>query len=394
MLDSYRRILTVPGALSFSGAAMVARMPISMVGLGIVLLVQQTTGSYGRAGAVSAVYVAASAGFAIVQGRLLDRYGQARILVPVSLLFAAALGLLVVLVRLGWAPPAWYLLAAVAGAALPSAGSCVRARWSHVLQGRPAQLQTAFALEAVVDEAVFILGPILVTALATSVSPIAGLGTALVTGTVGSLLLAAQRATEPPPRPERQTGDTGARLPWATLVPLLAVVVGLGTALGAAEVVTVAFAEERGSQGYAGPLLALWAFGSLLAGLATGAIHWRRGPAARLRFGALGLFASMCPLPWIEALPAMGLVLFLGGFAIAPSLIAATSLVERSMPPGRLTEGMALLHTGVVAGVAPGAALAGRVVDAAGSSSAYVVAVAAGLVAVLAALGLPRERAQ
>jgi len=394
MLDSYRRILSVPGALPFSAAAMVARMPISMVGLGIVLLVEQATGSYGKAGAVSAVYVAASAGFAVVQGRLLDRLGQARVLVPLALVFGGALGLLVVLVRLGWAPPAWYLLAAVTGAALPSAGSCVRARWSHALQREPAQLQTAFALEAVVDEAVFIVGPILVTLLATSVSPVAGLGTALATGTAGSLLLAGQRATEPPPRPAEQPGDTPSRLPWATLVPLLAVVVALGAALGAAEVVTVAFAEERGSQGYSGPLLALWAFGSLLAGLVTGAVHWRRGPADRLRFGALGLFASMCPLPWIDPIPLMGVVLFLGGFAIAPSLIAATSVIERSMPPGRLTEGMALLHTGIVAGVAPGAAVAGRVIDAAGSSTAYLVAVAAGLVAALAAQALPREGGQ
>ncbi len=394
MLDSYRRILSVPGGLSFSAAAMVARLPISMVGLGIVLLVEQGTGSYGQAGAVSAVYVAASAGFAILQGRLLDRFGQARVLVPFALVFAAALGLLVALVRLGWAPPAWYLLAAVTGAALPSAGSCVRARWSHVLRGRPAQLQTAFALEAVVDEAVFILGPVLVTLLATAVSPVAGLGAALVAGTLGSLLLAGQRATEPPPRPAKRPGDTATRLPWATLVPLIAVVVALGAALGAAEVVTVAFADERGSQGYAGPLLALWAFGSLLAGLVTGAVHWRRGPVGRLRVGALAMFASMCPLPWIDAIPAMGLVLFFGGFAIAPSLIAATSLVERSMPPGRLTEGMALLHTAIVAGVAPGAAVAGRVVDAAGTSSAYLVAVGAGAIAAVAALALPRGDGQ
>ena len=273
-------------------------------------------------------------------------------------------------------------------------GPAVGGRWSHALHGRPTQLQTAFALEAVVDEAVFILGPILVTVLATSVSPVAGLGTALATGTLGSLWLAGQRATEPPPRPAKEPGEAASRLPWPTLLPLLAVVLALGAALGAAEVVTVAFAEERGSQGYAGPLLALWAFGSLLAGLVTGAVHWRRGPVDRLRFGALGLFASMCPLPWIDAVPLMGVVLFLGGFAIAPSLIAATSVIERSVPAGRLTEGMALLHTAIVAGVAPGAAVAGRVIDAAGSSTAYLVAVAAGVVAALAAQALPRGTAQ
>ncbi len=394
MFDSYRRILSVPGGLRFSSAAFVARIPISMVGLGIVLLVEGATGSYGTAGAVSAVYVATSALFAVVQGRLLDRLGQGRVLVPVAVVFALGLGLLVVVVRLGWAPPVWYVLAAVAGAAMPSAGSCVRARWSHVLRGRPAQLQTAFALEAVVDEAVFIVGPILVTLLATAIDPVVGLATAILTGTVGSLLLAAQRSTEPPPRPPREPGEVVARLPWATLVPLLAVVLALGAALGAAEVVTVAFAEERGHPAYAGPLLALWAFGSLLAGLVTGTVEWRRGPADRLRLGALGLFVSMLPLPWVEPIPLMGVVLFASGFAVAPSLIAATSVVERVVPPGRLTEGMGLLHTSIVAGVAPGAAVAGRVIDAGGSGPAYLVAVGAGGVAALAVLALPRSAPQ
>ena len=77
MIENYRRILSVPGGLRFSASGLVARLPISMVGLGIVLLVEAATDSYGLAGAISAVYVAAGAAFAIVQGRLLDRLGQA-----------------------------------------------------------------------------------------------------------------------------------------------------------------------------------------------------------------------------------------------------------------------------------------------------------------------------
>ncbi|MGH3346415.1 MAG: MFS transporter, partial [Nocardioides sp.] len=191
MLDTYRRILVVPGARLFSAAGMVARLPISMVGLGIVLLVEHATGSYGLAGAVSAVYVAAGAAFTILQGRLLDRLGQARVLVPVVAVFATAVALLVVSEQADWPGASTYLFAAVGGATLPAAGSCVRARWSHALTGRPADLQTAFALEAVVDESVFILGPILVTVLATAIHPVAGLGTAVAAGLAGTLLLAA-----------------------------------------------------------------------------------------------------------------------------------------------------------------------------------------------------------
>jgi MFS family permease len=389
MLDTYRRILVVPGALLFSGAGLVARLPMSMVGLGIVLLVEAATGSYGLAGGVAATYVAAEAGFAILQGRLLDRLGQARVLVPVVLVFSTAVVLLMMSVQADWPAATTYLLAAVGGASLPAAGSCVRARWSHALTGRPADLQTAFAFEAVVDESVFIAGPILATVLATAIHPVVGLGTAVAAGLAGTTFLAAQRRTEPPAHP-RDRAVTRGRLPWRTLGPLSVVTLALGSLFGAAEVVTVAFAEEQGNQAYAGPLLAVWALGSLLAGLVTGAIQWRTGPAGRLKLGALGMFVAMLPLPFVDSVPLMGLALLIGGFAIAPSLIASTSLVELVVPPSRLTEGMSFIHTGIVAGVAPGAALAGVIVDRSGPSAAYVVSIGAGLLAAVTALTLPR----
>jgi MFS family permease len=389
MLDTYRRILDVPGTLLFSAAGLVARLPISMVGLGIVLLVEHATGSYGRAGAVSATYVAAGAVFTIVQGRLLDRHGQARVLVPVVAVFSAALVLLVASVQAAWPPATTYVFAAVAGATLPAAGSCVRARWSHALVGRPADVQTAFALEAVVDESVFIVGPILVTVLATAIDPVVGIATAVAAGLAGTLSLAAQRRTEPPVH-DRSPATRRGGMPWRTLAPVGVVSLALGALFGAAEVVTIAFSEEQGSQAYAGPLLALWALGSLMAGLVTGAVHWRNPVVHRLRIGALGMFAAMVPLPFVGSVWLMGGILLLGGFAIAPTLIASTTLVEQSVPSSRLTEGMALLHTGIVAGVAPGAALAGAVVDRSGPSAAYLVPVVGGLIAALAALLVPR----
>ena len=392
MLETYRRILTVPGSRRFSGSAFVARLPISMVGIGIVLLVQDATGSYGLAGAVSAIYVAAGAVMAVVQGRWLDRHGQSRVLLPMVAVFTVSLGLLVVAVGAGW-PTVWtYVLAALGGGSLPAAGTCVRARWSHVLRERPADVQTAFALEAVVDEAVFMLGPILVTLLATTISPAIGVVTAVVAGLLGTVLLAAQRSTEPPAHPRRRSEGAAEPLPWRTLLPVAVVMFSLGTLFGAAEVVTVAFAEEQGSQAYAGPLLALWALGSLLAGLVTGAIHWKRPPVDRVRIGALGMCVAMAPLALVESVPLMGGLLLLGGFAIAPTMIAVTTLVERAVPPARLAEGMSVLHSGVVAGVGPGAALAGLVVDRSGASAAYLVSFAAGAIAAVVALLIPRPR--
>lgn len=391
LLSSYRRILATPGALLFSATGLVARLPISMAGLGIVFLVQAGTGSYGVAGSVAAAYMIANALLAIAQGRLIDTLGQRVVLATASVAFGISTGLLITSVEADWPIAISYVAAAAAGGTLPSVGSAVRARWTHVLTA-PADLQTAYALEAVVDESVFILGPIIVTVLATAVDPVVGLGAAAVLGTLGSLAFAAQRRTEPPAQPHDHA--TGARppMPWRTVLPLAVVCAALGILFGAAEVTTVAFADEQGHKAYAGGLLALWALGSLLAGVVTGAINWRRGPSFRVRVGALGMACAMAPLYFVGSVPVMGLLLLIGGVAIAPTMIATMSLTQSSVPPARLTEGMAIMQTGVVAGVAPGAALSGWIVDAHGASAAYLVSLAAGVLAALAAQAVPRRR--
>lgn len=383
MLDSYRRVLRHPGAIGFSAAGLVARLPISMVSLGIVLLVEDATGSYGIAGTVSATYVLAQAAMAVVHGRWLDALGQSRVLPAAITVFGAALGLLVWAVGTDRPLLLTYAFAALAGAALPQVGASVRTRWSHLLTS-PREVQTAYALESVLDEVVFMVGPVLVTVLATTWHPALGLATAVATGLLGTLAYAAQRGTEPPARGRRRNrGDSP--MPWRVVAPLAVVSLALGTLFGVAEVATVAFSDEAGTPGAAGPLLAAWALGSLLAGLATGAIAWRRPPATRVRLGTALLTLTMLPLFWVDSVPVLALFLLVSGCAIAPTLIATLTMVEQSVPAGRLTEGMAVLHTGLVAGVAPGASIAGFVVDHFGASAAYLVAVGAGLVGVAAA---------
>ncbi len=385
MITTYRRILTLPGTALFSITGLIARLPISMVGLGIVLLVEAETDSYGLAGAVSAAHLLANAALAVPQGRLIDRLGQSRVLPVVIVVWGSALSLLMLSVEQEWPLAASYGLAALAGAALPGVGGCVRARWVHVVSD-PAQRQTAFALEAVADEAVYITGPLLVTILATAVHPVAGLGSAIVAGVLGTLVFSAQRRTEPPPHPRVTARADRPGLPWATLLPLTVVCACLGLLFGAAEVTTVAFAEEQGSKAYAGPLLALWAAGSLLAGVISGAVTWRRSALERLRVGAFAMALAMVPLALIDSVLVMGAVLFLAGFAIAPTMIASMTLAEQTVPPSRLTEGIAFLTTGIVAGVAPGATIAGLIIDAHGAAPAYLASVGGGVVALLAAV--------
>jgi hypothetical protein len=391
VFDRYRRILSVPGALRFSGSALVGRLPIAMVTIGIVLLATQAGRSYGLAGALSGVYLLAAAILAIPQARLVDRLGQAGVLSVAAVVFGVGLGVFTLVVQTGG--PDWlaFVSAAVIGGSFPQVGSCVRTRWSHVLDQR-AEIDTAYALESAVDEVVFMSGPILVTVLATGWHPVAGMATALVAGTGGTLFFAAQHSTSPPPNP-RSGGATPAPIPIAVMGPVCVVGIALGTLFGAAEVATVAFASERDHEGYAGLLLALWATGSLIAGVITGLVHWRVGPARRLRWGAVGMAVAMLPLAFIDSLWVMGGWLFVAGFAIAPTIVASLTIVEQTVPHSRLTEGMAIVETALTAGVAPGAALAGRIIDTHGASRAYLVSLVAGVVAAVAAVAT-RDRAR
>jgi MFS family permease len=385
MLDTYRRVLAHPGAVGFSASGFVGRLPISMVGLGIVLLVSGRSGSYSLAGSVSAACILAEAVCAIAQGRLIDRLGQGRFLPWAITSFAISMALLMWAVQGVWPLPLPHVVAAMAGASLPPVGSCVRARWAHLLDN-PDEMHTAYSLEAVLDETVFVLGPTAVTLLATSWHPLAGLTTAVVAGVAGTLALAAQRGTQPPANPRPLDRSVGPRIPWEVMAPLSVVGAALGVLFGSAEVATVALSEELGHKAWSGLLLAVWAFGSLLSGLISGAMTWHSSTTTRIRVGTAALTLLMAPLVLVHSFALLAPFLFLAGFAIAPTLIATMSLVEQVLPKARLTEGLSLLLGGIADGVAAGAPLAGVVIDHIGPSESYGVTVAGGLLGATAAL--------
>ncbi|MGH8823295.1 MAG: MFS transporter [Jiangellaceae bacterium] len=389
MLGPYLRVLRTPGALAFSASGLVARLPMSMFGIGIVLAISVTEGSYGRAGLVAGAALLAQAAAAPVQARVADRVGQRRMLLPVLALHAVGLGSFILLV--GRAPLAALLAtSAVAGASLPSFGALVRARWARVHTGTPL-LHTAYALESVLDEVVFVVGPVLATILATSVHPLSGLVTNLVLTVGGGLWFAAQRATEPPPRPRTRAAGVD-RLSPRSLGWIVLTFAFMGGIFGSVEVVTVAFADHAGATQAAGVVLALYALGSLVSGLVVGAVHWRSGPRRRFVLGQVVMAAALLPLPFVGSVPVLAVVMFLAGLAISPTLIAGFSLVEAEVPASRLTEGLAWISTALNIGVSMGAAVAGPVIDRAGASPGFVVAVSCGLLATVVCVGAALAR--
>jgi MFS family permease len=375
VLGPYVEVLRPPGALAFSAAGLVARLPMSMLGIGIVLAVSAQSGSYGRAGLVAAAALLAQAVAVPVQARFADRLGQRRLLRPVLAVHALSLTLFIVLLGRG-ALGSLLLTAALAGATLPSFGSMVRARWARLFSGSPL-LHTAYALESVLDEVVFVVGPVIATVLATSVHPASGLACMLLLTVGGGLVFAAQRATEPPPQPRVRHGPAD-RLPVLSLAWVVLTFAFMGGIFGSVEVVTVAVAEAAGVLQASGPLLAVYAFGSLVSGLVVGAARVRSGPRRRFVLGQLLMAATLLPLPVIGPVALLAPVLFAAGLAISPTLIAGFSLVEAVTPASRLTEGLAWISTALNIGVSAGAAVSGRVVDGYGASPAYLVAIGFG----------------
>ncbi|MGY2064122.1 MFS transporter [Blastococcus sp. SYSU DS0619] len=386
LLGPYRQLFTVPGASSFSLAAWLGRFPAPMLGLGAVLLVEGESDSYALAGAVSGTLALAFAVAGPQWARLMDLRGQGVVL-RVALTATLLTGTAFVAAVVGGAPRwSWFLLAAATGLSSPNIGSLVRARWSAVLD--PVGRQTAYAFEAVVDEVVFVLGPPLVTLLATLIAPPVGFLTGIALGVAGGWWLAAQRGTEPPLHPVDPFAPKRRR---SVLTPTLLVVVvtymAVGTVFGAIDVVVVGFAEEEGAHALSGLVLAVFALGSLFAGLVYGLARLPGTLVSRFAATAVA-FGLAAQLLWgVGSLPVLIGCGFLAGLTIAPVLVSGTSLVESRVAPGVLTESLAWTITGLTLGVTAGSALAGAAVDAWGAEAAFAVPAGAAALAGLLALG-------
>lgn len=398
VLGPYRDVLARPGTLAFSAAGVIARLPMSMVGIGIVLMIEALYRSYGLAGSVSAVCVLAQAICSPQLARLVDLHGQARVMRPALTVSASSLVALIVCAVAG--APVWtlYVTAALVGATVGSFGALVRARWSHVLDD-PREVHTAYSLESALDELVFVVGPILATTLATSVAPSAGLVVPVVGMLAGGFWFLAQRATQPPAHP-REPVVTGAAPGSAPvrrsvmrsggMVVLAIVFVAMGAIFGATDVSTVAFAEEAGRPGLAGVILAVFACGSLISGLLYGARHWTTPLWRRFAIGMVALAIGASLFVLVDSLVMLAVVMFVAGFAIAPTLINGNGLVQHLVPATRLTEGLTWVGTSLGVGVSVGSWIAGLLIDRQGSHGGYLVVVVAAVLAVVAVLAALR----
>lgn len=388
MLQKYSEIFALPGALKFSLAGLVARMPIAILGIGIVLFVQGETGSYELAGLVTSVFMVVQALTNPLIARLVDAHGQARVMVPVVCIHLVALVGLLLSVLLGWWFGSVFVFAGLAGASVGSLGSLVRARWNSLVKNSR-QLDTAFSWEAVADEFLFVSGPVVVTALATLWLAPAGVIISAVATAVGALLFYPQKATEPAPR-GRSVDRSGRVLTHSGILAAIICQVFIGVVFGAIDVIAVGFGDEQGAKAYAGIALSALAAGSLVAGAAYGAFDWQMPVRFRFPLMLALLTASSWLLLLANDMVLFAIILFVVGVGIAPSLIAVSSVIQTLAPPDRLTESLAWISTALGFGVAIGSALAGTVIDRMGAHEAlWIVGICATLGLIAAVIGLP-----
>ena len=383
MFSGYLTLFRTPGGLRFSIPGLIARMPISMDSLALIFIVVAVSDSYAIAGALSATASVVIAFATPHWSRVADRIGQSAMLVRVIPVKVFAFCVFTVLVLNETPVWTWFVAIIITEAFSVNTGGLVRRRWLHVLSPDKSTtaedeqdrhvVNTAYSFEALMDEVVFILGPIIVTACATTIAPAAGIISGIIFLAVGVPLFVMQKDTEPPANPKREVDPHPAVIRNKRVQAVVLPTTLLGGFFGSIAIVTVAFAEARDQAALSGVLLAIWAAGSAVAAIMNGVIKWRLTSATRFLIFLFSLTILSRPMLFVHSITWLAVALFFNGFAIAPLVINAYGVAEGAVPPEQITETLTWVVAGMPMGGALASALSGQIIDRFGADIAYWV---------------------
>jgi hypothetical protein len=380
--NPYRRVLGAPHVLSLAMASVLARIPVAMAGVALVIFVHDRTGSFAAAGAVAGAYTIGLGGTGPLLGRYVDRRGARRILPPCAALASLALAAVVILGDAGAGTVPMLLAAGVSGAACPPVGGLLRHLWPLLVEQQ--LLVTAYVTDSLLIEAVFVTGPLLTGLLVATVGPAGALYTAAAFSLAGTLWFVSGSVVAEAPRTAPHEHTRAGALASRVLRLLVLTGIPFGAALGALDVALPAFGVAHGSAALGGPFTAALATGSALGALVYGAQSWRLGDPARALV-ALAIVQPLAILPLLLAASTAAMLALgvLAGSFIAPTITARNQIAQLAMPRGTGTEAFTWLSLSVVVGASAGSALAGPRVQAGGWRAGVALACA------LPALGLP-----
>lgn len=378
-MKRYGELLRIPGLAAIVTAQLLARFPGGMLALGLLIHVQSQTGNFTIPGFVLAAQSLGQAVASPIMTRLMIRFGIRRVIGSLLVISVIAI---TVMALVPLEPLALVLLGLVIGFTLPPIQPAARAVYPSFVKGK--QLLALQALDASVQELIWILGPVIVVFLATQVDTHIGVLASAGFAAFGGLWFLSRPAVGTV-QLEQSTGRMGAvlRIPAVAIVVISGLlVVGSFAALEAS--VVSAFGSEKDSP--AGIILALWAVASLIGGLAMG--HTPIAPwslARRLSIVAVGTALAMFTVDPIL----LTLALLIAGVAVAPSMTVQYAVATESVDKGDMPESLGWLGTGWVIGAAISSAIAGITIDAFGTIGGFAIATIFGILAVaVPALGV------
>jgi MFS family permease len=353
-----------------------------MMSIAIVFVIVAKTDSYALAGTFTAIGALMAALVAPFWSRAADRYGQSRILsIAVPIHIIALLGFLTV-IRLDAPRWSWFILLIIFEGVFVGTGQMVRRRWSHVLNGDSKLMNTAYSVESLLDEIVFMVGPIITTLCAINVGPYAGVLAAAIFLSIGSILFIAQKGTEPMPHPKIKGVKHKNPIFTLEVQAIFLPFIFTGASFAAIGLIVVAYADQYGAKSQTGLLYAIWALGSLIAAFINGAQHWKISAKSRYIFFTIALAIFTLPLLLAAKLfPGnllmLSIALFLNGIFIAPLIVAGYTAAENLVEENQVTETLAWILSGLILGGALPGAITGHIIDTTGAQTAFIVPVIA-----------------
>lgn len=386
MAAGYGEILRTRYAGRLLAGTLVGRLPNATAPIAIVLFIRAEGGTYSLAGALAAVYGVSNAVGQPLLGRLVDLYGQPRIQLPSAVV--SALGMAAFAFTGPDTLALAYVAVGVAGLFTPPLEGGLRALWPSVL-GKEEQVHTAYAMDAIAQEVMFTVGPLLITGCVALWSEQAALLVVNVIGVLGALsvvLSKPSRAWRSAPREAHWLGAL--RSPG--LLALLGAFLFIGMALGSITVAGVSYADEHGGDAVYGWLMAAIGLGALVGGSVYGARQWAGVPEKRLTVLVALLALCYWPLTLTPGAVAMTALAGVAGIFLAPALACAFIIVDRHAPRGTVTEAFSWLVTTFGVGASLGTGVAGPVVEWGGTVGGFAVPGLAGVAALLVLLATAR----
>ena len=376
MFTPYRNLFKHPVGIGFSVAGFIARLPISMTLLAVTYVIIAKTGSYTTAGFVAMGASLMTTIFSPMWSRAADQQGQRKLLTRNTPLHIG-LGLAFLFaIDHHYSKYIWIPLILFAEIFIVNVGGMIRRRWLYALGDDRKLINVAYSYEALMDEIIFIFGPVVTTVAATAIDPSAGIYFAFGFMAIGTVLLLRSRSSEPPAYKRDRSVKHEAVLKLKALQAICVPYIFLGAFFQSMNLIVIGFDNERDATNWTGLVLAIWAAGSGVAALVHGSIHWKISDALKFRRLLALLILFTIPVIFVNSVTLLAVALFASGLLVAPILITGYAIAEKAVPSEKVTETLAWVIAALNLGGALPGPLTGHLIDAFDARTAFIVPLA------------------